>query len=319
MNRISIVITCYREGPLLRRAVRSLDAQTDRDYELLIVNDASPDEETNDICRKLESDGRARVIWRKTNGGLSASRNSGFENMKGDIYVALDADDELPRNAIESIRYGFDTAPESDFVFGNYIRREIEQGTEELVDCSGLSSTDGFLDPRTLVKCWLLYGGSPCRKTMWQKVGGYDGEFSYGGQDVDFWKRAFLVGSKGRYVNNTIYCWNRSQAGLNATVPVKTWRRVEVKNIAFSKKFGGDIVEKKVLLLFYFFESDHLSCRRLAGELLKSGHFSVKVILLAFCPGLCIQLYRLRGRKIFKPVYTLLHLSIYENSRDSVV
>lgn len=47
MDRISVVITCYNEGERLRRAFASLESQTDRDFEILIVNDASPGLLTN--------------------------------------------------------------------------------------------------------------------------------------------------------------------------------------------------------------------------------------------------------------------------------
>jgi len=74
----------------------------------------------------LKQEKKARIIWYKKNGGLSAARNSGYEAMRGDICAPLDADDTLPQGAIAAIRKGFRENPEVDFVFGNYIRREQE-------------------------------------------------------------------------------------------------------------------------------------------------------------------------------------------------
>ena len=89
MDTISVVITCYKEGDLLRRAFASLESQSDKDFDIVIVNDASPDETTNTVCRELGEKPRVQVIWRTANGGLSAARNSGYEAMTGDTYVAL--------------------------------------------------------------------------------------------------------------------------------------------------------------------------------------------------------------------------------------
>jgi len=207
--------------------------------EILIVNDASPDNVTNKICRELEKEKKAHIIWHKENGGLSTARNSGYENMKGDICIPLDADDVIPQDAIAVIRKGFKEHPEADFIFGNFIWREIERGTERLVDCSVLSSPDGFLDPRKLANGhWILYGGSPCRKSLWKRIGGYLQEFSYDVQDVDFWKRALILGAKGYYINHTIYRWYRSKNGMNYNVPPERLTQERIQNIKFYEIFA---------------------------------------------------------------------------------
>ena len=136
MDKISVVITCYKEGELLLRAINSVENHTDNNFEILIVNDASMDDVTNKICHELERENKARIIWRKKNGGLSAVRNSSYEAMQGDICVSLAADDILPQGTIGAIRKGFIKTPEADFVFGNYILRKIKEGTEELIDTS---------------------------------------------------------------------------------------------------------------------------------------------------------------------------------------
>ena len=78
---ITVVVSCFKEGELLRRAIESLSRQSDRDFETVVVNDAATDQATNAVCRELESEGRARMIWRERNGGLSAARNTGYEEI----------------------------------------------------------------------------------------------------------------------------------------------------------------------------------------------------------------------------------------------
>ncbi len=275
MDRISVVITCYNEGELLRRAFASLESQTDKDFETLIVNDASSDVSTNQICRELEQEKKAHIIWHKENCGLSAARNSGYEAIEGDICVPLDADDTLPQAAIAAIRNGFRKAPEADFIFGNYIRREPEKGIEKLIDCSVLCSRDGFLNPRYLATHnWILYGGSPCRKSLWRRIGGYLQEFSYDGQDVDFWMRALMSGAKGCYINHTIYEWNRSKTGMNYNVPKERWLQVYINNILFFDRFGNGI---KARMKFIY---QHISI----GKFKKAQELAQQMIRLLVSP-----------------------------------
>jgi len=217
MTTLTAVITCYREGELIYNALNSLFNQTDCDFDIIVVNGCSPDEATNRVCHEIEYSKKAKVIFEKVNNGMGISRNTAFEEMTSEVAVFLDADDTLPLDAIENIRKTFDQYPDADFVFGNYIVNYIEKNTTETVVCSILTDTNGKLSPIKLANNWKLIGSSPCKKSLWQKIGGYALEFSNTTNDVDFWQRAILVGGVGYYVNSEIYLWNRSIHGLNSS------------------------------------------------------------------------------------------------------
>lgn len=93
MTLVSIVVTTYNGGKrgYLREAVESVLSQTDREFELLIVDDGSTDG-TPEICRTFTSDPRVRYI-RKENGGPASARNAGIAEAKGDVVCFLDDDD----------------------------------------------------------------------------------------------------------------------------------------------------------------------------------------------------------------------------------
>ena len=67
MSNISVIITCYREGNLIFDAVNSILAQTLLPLEILLVNDASSDRRTIEVCQELEQNPLVRVIWRVIN------------------------------------------------------------------------------------------------------------------------------------------------------------------------------------------------------------------------------------------------------------
>lgn len=94
MPKVSVVIPAYNAEKYIADAVCSVTAQTERDIEILIVDDCSTDT-TADICRTLAaSDDRIRIITNEKNSGVSFSRNVGVAAAVGDYVAFLDSDDK---------------------------------------------------------------------------------------------------------------------------------------------------------------------------------------------------------------------------------
>jgi glycosyltransferase involved in cell wall biosynthesis len=94
--RVSVVVPTYNRAALLRRAVRSVLAQTFTDYELIVVDDGSTDD-TEEVLREF-SDRRMRVVRSEINQGAPQARNRGIEAARGEWVAFLDSDDEwLPQ------------------------------------------------------------------------------------------------------------------------------------------------------------------------------------------------------------------------------
>lgn len=103
--RFSIIIPVYKVERYLREAVGSVLAQTYDDYEIILVDDGSPDT-CPKICDDLaENNTRIKVIH-KPNGGLSDARNAGTEVAIGDYIIYLDSDDQwVDRQGLENISW----------------------------------------------------------------------------------------------------------------------------------------------------------------------------------------------------------------------
>ena len=92
MPEISVIVPVYKVEPYLRRCIDSILAQTYTDFELILVDDGSPDN-CDRICDEYaEKDSRIRVIH-KENGGLSSARNAGISEAKGEYLCFIDSDD----------------------------------------------------------------------------------------------------------------------------------------------------------------------------------------------------------------------------------
>lgn len=89
---ISVIVPVYNVEPYLHQCVDSILAQTYTDFELILVDDGSPDN-CGAICDEYaEKDSRIRVIHQK-NGGLSAARNAGIDAARGEYLAFVDSDD----------------------------------------------------------------------------------------------------------------------------------------------------------------------------------------------------------------------------------
>lgn len=103
MAKVSIILPVYKVENYIKDCVSSIIAQTFKDFELIIVDDSSPDRSIS-IAKELlsESDIDFKVIQR-LNGGLSAARNTGISFATGDYLVFVDSDDVIVPDYLETL------------------------------------------------------------------------------------------------------------------------------------------------------------------------------------------------------------------------
>lgn len=101
MKPVVTVLTSVRNSlHLLPETVASIQAQTFKDWEYIIVDDASDDGTTEWIEQAVLKDGRIRLIRRDRQGGPFASANTGLQKSQGEYIVRTDADDLQPPHRI---------------------------------------------------------------------------------------------------------------------------------------------------------------------------------------------------------------------------
>ena len=99
---ISIIVPCFNSGKTLTRTIESIKNQSWQKKEIILVNDGSNDEKTLEILNNYKSDRLVKIINQK-NKGLSAARNTGVINAKGNYLYFLDSDDWINENALEEL------------------------------------------------------------------------------------------------------------------------------------------------------------------------------------------------------------------------
>ena len=100
--KLSVIVPVYHAADTLRRCVDSIVSQSFSDWELILVDDGSPDN-CGAICDEYaKADSRIRVIH-KANGGLSDARNAGLNEAQGEYVTFVDSDDYIRQDTYEQV------------------------------------------------------------------------------------------------------------------------------------------------------------------------------------------------------------------------
>lgn len=121
--KISVIVAVYKAENYLRRCMDSLLAQTFKDFEILLVDDGSPDQ-SGEICDEYAAkDSRVRV-FHKANGGVSSARQCGMDNARGEYTIHVDPDDWGEATMLEDL-YRKAKGEDADMVICDYY---VEEG-----------------------------------------------------------------------------------------------------------------------------------------------------------------------------------------------
>lgn len=125
--KISVIVPCYSVGTeFLGEALESIKKQTYNNWEIILVDDYSPEQEWKiEIVSNLIKDQKLKLIHNEKKMGLAISRNIGFDNSNGDIVLFLDSDDKYSKNNFfEYLNQKFEEFPDLDvlnFQFQNLL------------------------------------------------------------------------------------------------------------------------------------------------------------------------------------------------------
>lgn len=104
--RFSVILPTFGRPAFLRDALASVLAQTEKDWEVLVVDDASPEP-----VELATGDPRVRIVRRQRNGGPAAARNTGLAEARGRYVTFLDDDDLYTPDRLELALPALDRAP----------------------------------------------------------------------------------------------------------------------------------------------------------------------------------------------------------------
>ena len=170
--KISIIVPVYKVEKFLSECVSSILTQSFRDFELVLVDDGSPDE-CPQMCDKYSLNDPRVVTFHKKNGGMSSARNFGLDHAKGRYIMFVDSDDLLAEDALERL-YNEIITTNADVVLGRIIRFDAKSGKsrpythlEDYKEMSGKQTLEMLLkgNPLNISVCGGMY-----KREVWDEV-----------------------------------------------------------------------------------------------------------------------------------------------------
>jgi len=195
---VSVIIPAYNNASYLGEAIDSVLNQTYRNLELVIVNDASPDN-VSDVIHKYD-DHRIRYIVHEKNMGLSAARNTGIRSATGDYIALLDGDDYFHCDKLKAHIDFFQKHPSVDVTYN--ARFELNHSSTMIRELWRPPLTVG------LENFILGYPFSPSdmvlKRSCLFEVGLFEEDYTYYGEDMDINCKLALAGFKFASVDRAL-------------------------------------------------------------------------------------------------------------------
>ena len=192
----SVVIPAYNAAHLISDALKSVFAQTTNDYEIIVVNDGSPD--TAEFEKALEPYLNDITYIRRANGGPAAARNTGILAAKAEFIAFLDSDDQWEATHLEEMREFLQRDPTLDLVYADAVN--FGESAKKGVTTMDANPSEGLATFESLVLCKCTVIGSTvvARRQTLIDAGLFDESFIQG-EDFELWCRIAYRGGRIDY------------------------------------------------------------------------------------------------------------------------
>jgi len=220
MCLVSIIIPCYNQAHFLKECLESIQAQTFKEWNCIVVDDASTDGNPTDIVQEIKDD-RISCIRHDRNKGLAASRNTGIKLVKTEFIVPVDADDKLLAEFLDTLLLPLTEKNEIDVSFGDI---QAFGESNEIWPPYCVRSNEEMTREQ-----WIPGAGPVMRRKLWEDVGGYceDEIFRYGNEDWDFWLTAVEHGVRIVHIPKPLYLYRRYPDSMSIKLHLNDYKTRE--------------------------------------------------------------------------------------------
>ncbi len=222
MPAVSVIIPAYNAEAFLVRAIRSVEAQTFRDFEIVVVDDGSTDA-TADLAHGFTS---VRYV-RGSHGGEAAARNRGLEEATGELVAFVDADDEwLPEKLARQLDFMQRLGSSLSYT-DSYL---VQDGQRVRYSTLARPRSGEILSP--LIDDWLdqafiLPTEVMASRVLLQNAGGFEAGLPTPGHvDYGLWLRLAIRGTQFDFLDEPLALWYRGHESVssNAVEMVERYR-----------------------------------------------------------------------------------------------
>lgn len=215
-ERISVVMPLYNKVAEVERALRSVVEQSLSPCEIIVVDDGSTDGSGAIVERLIKEcpDAGIRLITQK-NSGVSAARNRGIEEAKGDYVALLDADDWWLSGYIAEVCRLMEYYPDADAYATAF---DIVNGSERVA--APVPTVEGYINPAEEALCGrypIIPSTATLRKETVAAVGGFP-EGMRIGEDQWLWVSMLKRGAKFCFSTMSLVRYSREASNRSASI-----------------------------------------------------------------------------------------------------
>lgn len=312
---VSVIIPAYDVAEFIGEALDSVFAQTFTDYEVIIVNDGSPD--TPELERGLAPYMSRIVYLKQENRGVSAARNTGIAAARGSLIAFLDGDDVWLPNYLEVQVKRIQADPTIDVLYPNVLMfgGSSEAGEEFMTICP--SSGEVTFERLLLQEC-NVSNCSIARKETIVRAGMFD-ESLRSVEDFDLWLRVIKEGGRIAYHRDVLARYRRRPGSLTAD-PI--WLSEHILEVLRKVKQRQDLTPSERATVDNQYEHFHALLRLHEGKraffsgdtagaidgLTEANRFfrnrktAFTLMMLRVAPRLLLRAYDLRDRFYFRMI-----------------
>ena len=247
----SVIIPIYNHFEYLNQCLQSVLDQTFENYEIICVDDHSPDSRVQEALKQFRANiPNLKVIFNEANLGISASFNRAIEIAEGEFIAFLDCDDYLSKEALEQINQQINENPEVDYFFtdkidvdesNRFIRRANYGGYPDIRPSGDIA--DDLLDGMVASHLKVI------RKAAIVAAGKFNPELD-GVQDYDL---ALRIAGKGKlqYVNKPLYYHRQHLSSVTTSDSIRQFRNQNIARRAACDQWYPKAVNPGELLTAY--------------------------------------------------------------------
>ncbi|MBD0371766.1 MAG: glycosyltransferase family 2 protein [Pyrinomonadaceae bacterium] len=310
---VSIIMPAYRAAQYITTALDSVFAQTFKDYEVIVVNDGSPD--TEELERVLEPY-RSRIVYiRQENRGVSAARNAAMRASKAPFIAQLDPDDLWEPEYLSVQMETLKSDPSIDVLYPNaLVFGDMPEAGQEFME-GAPSEGEVTFESLIMQRCNVMTCVT-ARKDVIMRAGLYDETLNCS-EDFDLWLRIIKAGGRIVYHRRVLVRYRRHRGSLSSD-PLWVCENAErvldkaerTLLLTDDEKEAVRLARTRFRATYNFYKGKRafadgdtktaIKCLKEANEYFKSRKTALVLLGLRFAPQLLLRTYDLRDRLILK-------------------
>jgi glycosyltransferase involved in cell wall biosynthesis len=312
---VSVIVPAYNVSEFIVDALNSVLAQTFTDYEVIVINDGSPDTEA--LERALAPFMSRIVYLKQENRGVSAARNTGIKAARGPLVAFLDGDDTWLPNYLEVQVARIQADPTVDVLYPNVLLfgGPSETGEEFMTICP--SNGEVTFERLLLQECNVSNCSIARRETL-VRAGLFD-ESLRSVEDFDLWLRVIKQGGCIKYHRDVLARYRRRPGSLTAD-PI--WLSKHILQVLQKVKETMALTPAELALVDSQYQHFHALLRlqegkraffsgdtagaidglKEANQFFRNRKTTFTLVMLRVAPRLLLRAYDLRDRLYFRMI-----------------